>query len=140
MAWYWNWVKGVWEVMKNTRFAPSSTANSPNLRPWSVVFGWVRMRKPPWGNCVMESAPETVARKVFDSQQSGATAVVTADDQVPTMAETLSTSMSFRAARTPASGLVWSSSEMSWTGRPSTPPAAFTSSTTALAQLAMTGP
>ena len=44
------------------------------------------------------------------SQQSGATAVVTDEAQVPMMAETLSTSISLRAARTPASGLVWSSS------------------------------
>src|SRR5215469_4774459 len=71
----------------------------------------------------MESAPETVVRKVLLSQHRGATAVVTAEAQVPMMATTLSTSMSFRAARTPASGLVWSSSLTSSTRRPSTPPA-----------------
>ena len=74
------------------------------------------------------------------SQQSGATAVVTDDAQVPMIADTLSTSISLRAARTPASGLVWSSSLTSYDLRPSTPPAALTSSTTAAATLAITGP
>ena len=44
------------------------------------------------------------------SQHTGATAVVTAEAQVPMMTGTLSTSISLRAARTAASGLVWSSS------------------------------
>ena len=89
---------------------------------------------------VIVSAPDTVHRKVLFSQHSGATAVVTDEAQVPRMAATLSTSISLRAARTAASGLVWSSSLESWTRRPSTPPAALTSSTTAAATLAMAGP
>src|SRR5579871_5361742 len=88
----------------------------------------------------MLSAPETVQRKVLLSQQSGATAVVTDEAQVPMIADTLSTSISLRAARTPASGLVWSSSLTSWILRPSTPPAELTSSMTAPATLAMVGP
>ena len=39
----------------------------------------------------MESAPDTVVRKVLLSQHTGATAVVTADAQVPMMTGTLST-------------------------------------------------
>ena len=58
----------------------------------------------------MLSAPDTVVRKVLLSQHTGATAEVTADAQVPMMTGTLSTSISLRAARTAASGLVWSSS------------------------------
>ncbi len=77
---------------------------------------------------------------VLLSQQSGATAVVTDEAQVPMMAETLSTSISLRAARTAGSGLVWSSSLTSTTLRPSTPPAELTASTTAAAALAIVGP
>src|SRR5256885_172754 len=72
----------------------------------------------------MVSEPDTVVRNVLLSQQSGATAVVTAEAHVPMMATTLSTSISLRAARTAASGLVWSSSLTRCTWRPSTPPAA----------------
>ena len=89
---------------------------------------------------MIESAPDTVQRKVLLSQQSGATAVVTDEAQVPMIAATLSTSISLRAARTPASGLVWSSSLTSSILRPSTPPAVLTSSTTAAATLAIAGP
>ena len=89
---------------------------------------------------MIESAPDTVQRKVLLSQQSGATAVVTDEAQVPMIAETLSTSISLRAARTAASGLVWSSSLTSTMRRPRTPPALLTSSTTAAAALAITGP
>ena len=46
----------------------------------------------------MVSDPDTVVRKVLDSQHSGATAVVTAEAQVPMMAATLSTSTSLRGA------------------------------------------
>src|SRR6185503_19442884 len=88
----------------------------------------------------MVSDPDTVVRKVLDSQQSGATAVVTAEAQVPMIAATLSTSMSLRAARTAASGLVWSSSLASSILRPSTPPAAFTSPTTHSIARRMGGP
>ncbi len=88
----------------------------------------------------MVSEPDTVVRKVLLSQQRGATAVVTEEAQVPMTAATLSTSMSFRAARTPASGFVWSSSLTSSTRRPSTPPAALTCSTTQVMDLRMEGP
>ncbi len=88
----------------------------------------------------MVSDPDTVVRKVLDSQQSGATAVVTAEAQVPMMAATLSTSMSLRAARTAASGLVWSSSLTSSILRPRTPPAPFTSPATHSIALRMDGP
>ncbi len=54
----------------------------------------------------MVSAPDTVVRKVLLSQHKGATAEVTADAQVPMMTGTLLTSISLRAARTAASGLV----------------------------------
>ncbi len=47
---------------------------------------------------------------VLLSQHSGATAVVTEDAQVPMIALTWSASISLRAARTAASGLVWVSS------------------------------
>ncbi len=45
-------------------------------------------------------------RKTLASTQSGLTASVTAEAQVETMATTLLTSMSLRAARTPASAFV----------------------------------
>jgi hypothetical protein len=88
----------------------------------------------------MLSAPETVVRKVLDSQQSGATAVVTPEAQVPMTAATLSTSISLRAARTAASGLVWSSSLASSTLRPRIPPAALTSPATHSIALRIDGP
>ncbi len=56
------------------------------------------------------------------------------------MATTRSTSISLRAARTPASGLVASSSTTISTGRPSTPPFALTSSATDFATVASAGP
>ena len=88
----------------------------------------------------MLSAPDTQASIVLLSQQRGATAVVHAEAQVPTIAIARSTSMSLRAARTAASGLVWVSSLTSSTSRPSRPPAAFTASTTAAALFRMDGP
>ena len=45
-------------------------------------------------------------RNTFASTQSGLTASVTAEAHVETMATTLLTSISLRAARTPASALV----------------------------------
>ena len=62
----------------------------------------------------------------------GATASVTALDQVPRMACTRLTSTSLRAPRTPASGLVWSSSVKSWICLPATPPALLISSATSV--------
>ncbi len=88
----------------------------------------------------MLSAPETVNSITLFSQHSGATAVVTALAQVPMTALTRSTSISLRAARTPASGLVSSSSLTSSIGRPSTPPAALISATTACSVLIIGGP
>ena len=88
----------------------------------------------------MLSAPDTVVRNVLLSQQSGATAVVTPEAHVPMIAATRSTSISLRAARTPASGFVWSSSLASCTRRPSTPPAAFTCATTHSIALRIDGP
>ena len=88
----------------------------------------------------MVSEPDTVVRNVLLSQQRGATAVVTAEAQVPMMAATLSTSMSLRAARTAASGFVWSSSLTSWIGWPRTPPAALTSWATHSIALRIEGP
>src|SRR5476651_840023 len=120
--------------------APSDTRNSPVRVTCKTVLGWVRTRYPWCGSKVIESAPDTVHRKVLFSQHNGATAVVTDEAQVPRIAATLSTSISLRAARTPASGLVWSSSLTTTTLRPSTPPAAFTSSTMAAATLAIAGP
>ena len=74
------------------------------------------------------------------SQQRGATALHTAEAQVPITVITLSTSISLWAARTPFSGLVWLSSVTSWTWRPSTPPAAFTSSITSFWLALIEGP
>src|SRR6516162_4841070 len=88
----------------------------------------------------MESAPDTVHKKVFDSQHSGATALVTADAQVPMITGTLSTSISLWAARTAASGLVWSSSTIVSILRPRTPSPLLTSSITACIALSMRGP
>ena len=88
----------------------------------------------------MLSAPDTHASIVLLSRQSGATAVVQAEAQVPTIAMARSTSISLRAARTAASGLVWVSSLTISTGRPSRPPAALTASTTATALFLMDGP
>ena len=88
----------------------------------------------------MLSAPDTVVRKVLLSQQSGATAVVTAEAHVPMIAATRSTSISLRAARTAASGLVWSSSLKSRIRRPSTPPAPLTCSTTHSIAVRIDGP
>ena len=65
------------------------------------------MRKPWCGKQRdAESAPDTVMMKVLLSQHTGATAAVTAEAQVPMMIGTLLTSISLRAARTAASGLV----------------------------------
>jgi len=69
--------------------------------------------------------------KTLASTQSGLTARVTAEAHVETIATTLLTSISLRAARTPASALVWSSSWKSWMGRPLIPPALLIRSTTA---------
>ena len=66
----------------------------------------------------MLSAPDTVVRNVLLSQHTGATAVVTADAQVPMITGTLSTSTSLCAARTAASGLVSVSSTTSRIGLP----------------------
>src|SRR5438445_148074 len=55
--------------------------------------------------------------KTLASTQSGLTASVTAEAHVETIATTLLTSISLRAARTPASAFVWSSSWKSWMGR-----------------------
>ena len=104
------------------------------------LFGWVRAMKPWCGSSVMVSEPETVKSMVPLSQQSGATAVVTEEAQVPMIATAPSTSISLRAARTAASGAVWSSSETSVISRPSTPPAAFTSATTPATASRIGGP
>jgi len=100
----------------------------------------VRIRYPWCGSFVIESAPETVVRNVLLSQHNGATADVTADAHVPMIAGTFVTSISLRAARTAASGLVWPSSTTSTTLRPSNPPAVLTSSMTACIALAIRGP
>src|SRR5258708_11160530 len=97
-------VNGVCGIMVKTFLAPSERMNSPTRVTCSLELGWVRMRKPWCGSKVIESAPDTVHRNVLLSQHSGATAVVTDEAQVPMMAETLSTSISLLAARTPASG------------------------------------
>src|SRR5262249_36875140 len=91
----------------------------------------------PW---VTLSAPDTPMRKTLASTQSGLTASVTAEAHVETMATTLLTSMSLRAARTPDSALVWSSSWKSWIGRPWMPPALLIRSTTATTDRCMSGP
>ena len=88
----------------------------------------------------MLSAPETVKSITSDSQASGATAVVTEEAQVPMIADTPSTSMSLRAARTAASGEVWVSSETSSIMRPSMPPASLTRSTTPATASRIEGP
>src|SRR5262245_30690255 len=79
-------------------------------------------------------------RNACASTHSGRTASVTAEAQVETMAMTLLTSISLRAARTPASALVWSSSWKSCTGRPRMPPALLIRSTTATTDRCMSGP
>ena len=89
---------------------------------------------------MIESAPDTVVRNVLLSQHTGATAVVTAEAQVPMITGTLSTSTSLCAARTAASGLVSSSSTTSSILRPSTPPAALMSLATACIAFSMRGP
>src|SRR4029079_17111573 len=98
--------KGACTPMIATRLWPSERMNSPCAVACSLLGGWVRTRNPWCGSWVIESAPEQVIRKVFDSQHTGATADVTADAQVPMITGTLSTSISLRAARTAASGLV----------------------------------
>src|SRR5690348_6581934 len=97
---------GAWIDIMYTRLAPSDAMNSACLPACRWLLGCVRMRYPWCGSLVMESAPDTVVRNVLLSQHSGATAVVTADAQVPMMAGTLVTSISLRAARTAASGFV----------------------------------
>src|SRR5438034_9982308 len=78
--------------------------------------------------------------KTLASTQSGLTARVTAEAHVETIATTLFTSISLRAARTPASALVWSSSWKSWIGRPLIPPALLIRSTTATTERCILGP
>ena len=84
-----DWANGVCGIIVKTFLAPSERMNSPTRVTCSVVLGWVRMRKPWCGSCVIESAPDTVQRKVLLSQHSGATAVVTAEAQVPMIADDL---------------------------------------------------
>ncbi len=77
--------------------------------------------------------------KVLDSQQSGATAVVTDEAQVPTMAETLSTSMSLRRrARRPRGCLVVLDAELDAAAEHAA--GRIHSSTTARMARAMMGP
>src|SRR5437867_5371126 len=78
--------------------------------------------------------------KTLASTQSGLTASVTAEAHVETIATTLLTSISLRAARTPASAFVWSSSWKSWMGRALIPPALLIRSTTATTERCMSGP
>src|SRR5262245_44561623 len=114
--------------------------NFAYMLPWSLVLGWVRATKPLWSPCVTASAPETPMRNTCASTQRGLTARVTAEAQVETIATTLLTSISLRAARTPASALVWSSSWKSCTGRPWMPPLLLIRSTTATTERCMSGP
>jgi len=65
---------------------------------------------------------------------------VTPEDQVPRIATTRFTSMSFFAARTAASGSVWLSSVKSRSLRPRGPPAAFTCSTASAMAFCIPGP
>ena len=104
------------------------------------MFGCVRAMKPLWSPWVTLSAPDTPMTKTFASTQRGLTARVTAEAHVATIATTRLTSISLRAARTPASAFVWSSSWKSWRGRPLIPPALLIRSTTATTDRCMSGP
>ncbi|CAM5211253.1 hypothetical protein BTHI11S_02841 [Bosea thiooxidans] len=85
-------------------------------------------------------APEVFIRMMFASLVSGSTASETPEDQVPRMAWTLLTSISFLAARTPACGLVCVSSETTSILRPAAPPAALTISAAAMIIFCMPEP
>ena len=119
-----------------------ATGPMPPLAKFPAApFGIVELDDPMLPITLRNVEPDLMVRGHQPARAASASSVrVTDEAQVPMMAETLSTSISLRAARTPASGLVWSSSETSSTRRPRTPPAALTASTTALAVLAMTGP
>src|SRR5436190_980259 len=95
--------------------------------------------KPLWSPWVTLSAPDTPMTKTLASTQSGLTASVTAEAHVETIATTLLTSISLRAARTPASAVGWSSSWKSWMGRALIPPALLIRSTTATTERCMSG-
>src|SRR5215470_3004880 len=110
------------------------------MRPWRLVLGWVRAMYPLCSPWVTASAPDTPMRKTLASTHRGLMARVTAEAQVATMATTLLTSISLRAARTPASALVWSSSWKSWMVRPLIPPALLIRSTTATTERCISGP
>jgi len=71
---------------------------------------------------------------------SGMTASDTPEDQVPRMACTLLTSMSFLAASTAACGFVCVSSATISILRPAAPPAAFTASAAAMIIFCMPEP
>ena len=131
---------GVCAASENTRFTPWSAMKPLNRVPCSPLSGCVRMMQPWCGSRVIPSPPETVNSITLFSQHNGATAVVTALAQVPRMAETLSTSISLRAAFTAESGLVSSSSLMISIRRPPTPPAALISATTAITAFTIGGP
>ena len=79
-------------------------------------------------------------RMMLVSFVSGMTASETPEDQVPRIARTLLTSMSFFAASTPACGLVCESSARISSLRPAAPPAAFTASAAAMIAFCIPGP
>src|SRR5260221_4744750 len=104
------------------RFCAMSAKAWPN---WSLV-AWKRHTRSLVSWVEIAGAPDVFISIRLAASVSGITAKVTPDAQVPRIAWTLLTSISFLAASTPCCGEVWSSSASTSSLRPAAPPASLT--------------
>jgi hypothetical protein len=122
------------------RLKPRLAQISENAAPKRSLVAWKRQTRSLVSSVEIAGAPETFISMMLAASVSGMTASDTPEAQVPRIACTLLTSISFLAASTAASGLVWSSSVNSSSLTPPAPPAALTSSTASLIACCMPGP
>jgi hypothetical protein len=108
-------------------FQPRFSAITANAAPKRSLVAWKRQTRSLVSCVEIAGAPEVFISMTPAASVSGITASVTPDDHVPRIACTLFTSISFFAASTAASGLVWPSSKKSSILLPPAPPAALTS-------------
>jgi len=101
---------------------------------------WKRQTRPLLSPSVSSSAEPTGSKATLFSNATGRTASATALLHTPVMATTPSTSISLRAAETPAVGVVSSSATTISNGRPSTPPWALIWAAAALAAVSSSLP
>ena len=111
------------------RLKPRFSAIAAKAWPKRSLVAWKRQTRSFLSSCEIAGAPEVFIWMMFAASVRGITARVTPEDQVPRIACTLLTSISFFAASTAASGLVWPSSLNSSSFVPPAPPAALTSAT-----------